>query len=158
MLLSPLILAVAIVGALVLPVAWLSGRVRDGRLRRRFAARWSAEGKVGVLVYSNSPNWGEYIEARWLPHLADRMVVLNWSERQGWPRTAPLEARIHARWAGRGDYNPVAIVFPPSGDVEVVRFRKPFRDWKHGRPAALTAAEKRLASLAGVPDLTGRDR
>jgi hypothetical protein len=50
------------------------------------------------------------------------------------------------RWR---DHTPVAIVIPPSGKLEIVRFFQAFRDNKHGKPQALHEAEARLASALG---------
>ena len=44
----------------------------------------------------------------------------------------------------------MAIVFPAGARPAVLRFRKPFRDYRHGRPAALLAAESELARLTGA--------
>ena len=148
--------------------------VAGRRLRRRFAARWGQEGKRGLLVYSNSPHWQQYIEHEWLLRFRDQLVVMNWSERQRWPREHPLEHAIFRRWAGRRDFNPLAIVFRPPAmpwttlrawaqalrqldpagmlspnppAVEIVRFHGPFRDFRHGKVLPLRAAEERLAGL-----------
>ena len=150
LLLAPLVLAALAVALLAAPLVLGWNRWRSASLRRRFEAKWGPEGKVGLLVYSNSPHWQEYVETRWCPHLTDRMVVLNWSERRRWPDAAPLEGKIHAHWAGDREYNPVAIVFPAGARPAVLRFRKPFRDYRHGRPAALLAAESELARLTGA--------
>lgn len=146
------------------------------RLRRRFTSRWGGEGKHGLLVYSNSPHWQEYIEREWLPRWGDRLVVANWSERKRWPRERPLEHAIFRRWAGRREFNPIAIVFRPPAmpwatmrawaqalrrldpagmlspnppEVEIIRFHRPFRNFRHGKPQSLRAAEERLTQLLG---------
>lgn len=147
--LAPLLFVVLLVTAVIAPIVIGVDRWRAGSLRRRFEAKWRRHGKVGLLVYSNSPNWQAHIETRWLPHVADRLVVLNWSERKQWKVSAPLEARIHSHWAGDRNFNPVAIVFPDKGNVAVVRFWQPFRDYRHGKTATLRAAETELASLLG---------
>ena len=46
-----------------------------GRARRRV-----------LFVYSDSPNWKEYLEANILPKLPANTVVLNWSNRAQWPK------------------------------------------------------------------------
>ena len=72
--------------------AWGLERLKKQRLRNRFHARWGAEGKRLLLVYSNSPHWQSYIEERWLPRLGPAAIVINWSERARWSEHHPLEA------------------------------------------------------------------
>jgi hypothetical protein len=129
--------------------AWLDGRQRR-RLQCAFHARWGASGKRLVLVYSNSPHWQAYIEEHWLAPLGQVAVVLNWSDRARWPDQHPLEAEVFRMWAGDRDFNPLAIVIPERGPVQVIRFWQAFRDYKHGRDRALRAAEAQLAEAAGV--------
>ena len=53
--------------------------------------------------------------------------------------------------AGDREFNPLAIVFPERGLVQVIRFWQAFRDYKHGKERALRAAEAELAAAVGVP-------
>ncbi len=129
-------------------------RLERRRLTREIGERW--QGRRLLLVYSNSPVWQEYIETGWLPRFADVAVALNWSERKRWPSEHPFEARVFRAWAGRREFNPVAIAFLPDGTVEVVRFWLAFRDFKHGRPARLRAAEQRLEEVAAAVRGAGR--
>ena len=129
--------------------AWLDGRKRR-RLEREFHARWGAAGKRLLLVYSNSPHWQAYIEAYWLPRIDRVAVVLNWSERARWPEEHPFEAEVFRMWAGNREFNPVAIVMPERGPVQVIRFWQAFRDYKHGKDRALRAAEAKLGAAVGV--------
>ena len=141
-----------------------------GTLRREFDRRWGGSGKRGVLVYSNSPSWQTYIESNWLPRLAERLVVLNWSERATWDDKHPFEALVFRRFAGDREFNPMAVIFvrrrpnasfrawmqgirhldplpmvaPYVRDVHVIRFWQAFRDFKHGKEQALRAAEREL--------------
>lgn len=140
-------------------MGWAWDRIRAARLRRRFLSRWAPAGKRALLVYSNSPHWQSYIEQRWLPVLARQAVVLNWSERQQWPKTSALEAAVFRQWAGEREFNPIAIVFTFTAParVEVVRFWQAFRDFGHGKPQALRAAEAELEQLLGVPLRTALD-
>ena len=158
---KPVGLAVAIVLlALTLPVllltlpvlaitAWLKGRKRR-RLQRQFHVRWGTSGKRLLLVYSNSPHWKAYIEEHWISRLDRIAVVLNWSERERWPEQHPLEAEIFRMWAGDREFNPLAIVIPEQGSIQVIRFWQAFRDYKHGRNRALREAESELAAAVGV--------
>jgi hypothetical protein len=164
----PLFVLLSPIIALVL--GW--GEWRDGTLRRRFARTHGPEVR-GVLIYSNSPNWEQYIERQWLPRIGPRLVVLNWSERARWSETHPLEAALFRRHLGRREFNPAAIVFRPASrgrpfrrwlgalkaldpigmlapyesSVDVVRFFQPFRDHKHGKEHTLRAAEAELWRL-----------
>jgi hypothetical protein len=104
-----------------------------------------------LLVYSNSPHWQAYIEERWLPRLQPLAIVLNWSERAQWPKQHPFEAAIFRTWAGDREFNPLAIVIPAHGPVQVIRFWRAFRDYKHGKDHALRVAEHELELAVGVP-------
>jgi hypothetical protein len=144
-LLPVLVLAVPFLAA----GAWLDGRKRR-RLQREFHARWGRSGKRLLLVYSNSPHWQAYIEEHWLPQLREVAVVLNWSDRTRWREQHPLEAEIFRMWGGDREFNPLAIVIPERGPVQVIRFWQAFRDHKHGRDRALRVAEAELAAAVGV--------
>lgn len=125
-------------------------RWRRSRLQHQFQQRWGTAGKRLVLVYSNSPHWQAYIEQRWLPQLGPIAVILNWSERAQWPERHPVEAEILRRWAGDREFNPVAIVIPPTGPVRAIRFWQAFRDYKHGKDLALRTAESELEAALGI--------
>lgn len=80
-------------------------------------------------------------------------MVLDWSERSSpeWQRR-PLEVRIFEFWGGAREFNPMAILFPPHGPVETIRFWDAYRRFKHGDPRLLEATEaelhRRVAELA----------
>lgn len=146
-------------------------RYREGRARRRFVRAHGPQSR-GILVYSNSPNWQQYIETNWLPRIGNRLVILNWSERADWSARFPDEAPL-ARSIGEREFNPAAIVLLPKATAsalsdwlhaiqhldltgmlspgvpskEVVRFFQPFKDFKHGKDHSLRAAEARLWHL-----------
>lgn len=172
-------MAVPLVVALSpLIVAWVFwDRYHEGALRRRLVAAHGPQCR-GILVYSNSPNWQEYIEAKWLPRLAGRLVVLNWSERSRWNELYPLEATL-ARKLGDREFNPAAIILtsesvpgmlrrwlralrsldavgilvPAAPSKEIIRFFQPFRDHKHGKHHTLRAAEERMWALLDAPEV-----
>jgi hypothetical protein len=53
-------------------------------------------------------------------------------------------------FAGSREFNPIGLVFERFGLVARYRFWQPFRDLKHGRPAALRMVEERFfAHVAG---------
>jgi hypothetical protein len=149
------VLCVAVLPILLLALPFLAlgmwwNRWKRGRLQRQFQERWGKVGKRLVLVYSNSPHWQAYIEQHWLPVLGPIAVVLNWSERAHWPERHPFEAEIFKRWAGDREFNPLAIVMPPTGAVRTIRFWRAFRDYKHGKDRALRAAERELEVALGM--------
>ena len=128
-----------LVGSGIVVVAW-----RERRAVRRFRAAYGPQGKILLLVYSNSPHWQLYVEQHWLPKWEHRAVVLNWSQRAQWENSARPEALLFRACAGTREFNPLAIVVPPSGTVHVVRFWRAFRDYKHGKGELLRVAEAEL--------------
>ena len=171
----PLVLALS-----PLIVAWLWwDRYREGSIRRRLVEAHGPQCR-GILVYSNSPNWQEYIESRWLPRLAGRLVVVNWSDRSKWDSLHPLEAAL-ARRLGDREFNPAAIILtsastpgvfarwwralrgldlvgilvPTAPSKEIIRFFQAFRDYKHGKHHTLRAAEDRMWKLLDGPEAQG---
>jgi hypothetical protein len=96
-------------------------------------------GALGVLVYSNSPNWKDYIEQTWLPATGDRLIVLNWSERQNW--TADPAVTVFNALGGEEDFNPLAILFTRKQPL-VFRFYPAFQNAKHGNREGLEMLER----------------
>ena len=151
------------IGIVLMPILLVLGlweSVHGGQVRRAFLAKWRPLGKHGLLVYSNSPNWQAYIERSWLPTLGQHLVILNWSERAGWPAKCPIEAALFHSYAGDRAYNPMAIILGPTSrgrldawrrgallealrgqPVSIVRFWQALRDFKHGKEGALRRAE-----------------
>ncbi len=113
-------------------------------LRFRFRRRWGKNGKSILFVYSESPNWQQYIEREILPELAPHTVLLNYSKRHEWARKMPLEAKIWEHWTGGRDYNPVAILIPKRGKITTIPFYTAFRDFKHGKDKLLREKEREL--------------
>ena len=102
-----------------------------------------------LFVYSDSPNWKEYVEANILPKLPANTVVLNWSNRAQWPRfSAPVV--LFRSFAGEREFNPIGLVFERLAVVERYRFWPAFRDAKHGDTERLRLVEtKFLDRVAG---------
>jgi hypothetical protein len=48
-----------------------------------------------LFVYSNSPNWQEYIEQQILPRLPANTAIMNWSERKKWSRLSLPVLAVH---------------------------------------------------------------
>jgi hypothetical protein len=108
---------------------------------------WSAHRRHGrsiLFVYSDSPNWQNYIEENLLPRLEGHAVVLNWSRRKQWNRECWWEARVFHHWAGGRAFNPLALVFVGRWRVLPFRFFQPFRDFKHGKEESLRRVEAEL--------------
>jgi len=141
---SPILLVIFVVVLVISAVAFPFIKIYEQWLKYRF---WQLHGKFGrfvLLVYSDSPNWKDYIEENILPRIEPHVVTLNWSERREWPKTNPFESRIFRRWAGEIEFNPMAIVIPPKGKIKKVRFWQAFRDFKHGNERSLTECKKTL--------------
>lgn len=117
-------------------------------LRWAFDRRWARHGKVGLLVYSDSPHWKDYFEGTVLPRCGDRLIVLNWSQRAQW--THSLEVLVFRQWAGEKDFNPIAILLRRHERPLVLRFRPAFRELKRGRPEPLRTLEEALLHAAAA--------
>ncbi|MBI1977012.1 MAG: hypothetical protein HYS56_05840 [Candidatus Omnitrophica bacterium] len=110
-------------------------------LGRQFKKKWYPRGKAALFIHSNSPNWDDYIRENMFPKIEKDIVCLNWSERNSWLKEDRLESRIFRYWGGGKEFNPLAIVFPPKGKVNVIRFWQGFKDFKHGKDRLLRNAE-----------------
>lgn len=106
---------------------------------------WCPRGRDVLFVHSDSPVWHDYVEERILPRLAERAVVLNWSERGRWRPTLSVLAFRYL--AGDRSYNPMAIVFRPFRLTRRFRFYEPFREFKHGKTEAVATMESELFDL-----------
>jgi len=51
-------------------------------LKTKFRIRHGRKGRFILFVYSNSPNWKDYIESNVLPRVENYSIALNWSERK----------------------------------------------------------------------------
>jgi hypothetical protein len=141
---------VALFLSLLLPyvAVYLFGMLAWGAvLRIWFWRTHAARGRRILFVYSESPNWRDYIEQNILPRIRNHAIILNWSERRSWASASPWEARFFRRFAGDRESNPLALVFCARGRIRVVRFHQAFLDFKHGKDSALRAAEAELFSL-----------
>ena len=107
-----------------------------GRARRRV-----------LFVYSDSPNWKEYLEANIVPKLPANTVLLNWSNRAQWS-TFSLPVVLFRCFAGEREFNPIGLVFERFDVVEPYRFWQPFRDAKHGHSEALELVETQFLKHA----------
>ncbi|HUF26052.1 MAG TPA: hypothetical protein VMM18_03625 [Gemmatimonadaceae bacterium] len=147
-LISPVLLAAILVALPAIGVMEARRWLRTRAVRRAFEERWGRHGMRIVLAYSDDTRWRERIEREWLPRIGRQVVVLDWNTRQTFRDGAPIEAQVFERWAGRRDFDPMAIVIPPRGRVRTLRFRDAFIAYFGGAESALAAAEDVLFSLA----------
>src|SRR5438477_12417869 len=103
--LSPIILVIIVVVLIIFAIVFPFVKIYEQWLRYRF---WQIHGKFGrfvLLIYSDSPNWKDYIDENILPQIEPHVVILNWSKRREWPKTNPIESRVFRRWAGETEFN-----------------------------------------------------
>lgn len=143
-LIAPLLLVAGFVALLFFAVSYPFVFSYRQWLKVRFWRRHGKHGRFVLFIYSDSPNWKDYIEAHIIPRVKSHAVILNWSKRREWGLTNSLEARVFSHWAGEEEFNPMALVFSPSGEVRDVRFWRAFRDFKHGKEQSLKEAENLL--------------
>jgi hypothetical protein len=129
------------VGVVVLLVALgaLWRRWRATRTAREFLR--AHPGRHLLVVYTDSPHWKSVIESAWRERWSRHIVLFDRSA--PWSR-AQVEARLWRAVRGR-EHTPLAILVRPDGTVTTVRLFRAFRDYKHGKSAALRAAEARIA-------------
>jgi len=144
--LVPLLIAVGVIALLAFAVA-------SACMHVVVWTWWCLRGRDILFVYSDSPIWRDYVEQNILPYLGDRAVVLNWSQRKQWRLSVARLAFHH--FGGYRQFNPLAVVFRPFRRTRTFRFWEPFRDFKHGRPAALHTMELEFFSLIGVQGPSG---
>jgi len=106
---------------------------------------WCPRGRYALVVYSDSPIWREYFDAHVLPAIGGRGVVLNWSERRRWPYS--LSVALFRLFAGRRNFNPLAIVFQPLTWPRRFPFYPAFQAFKHGRPEEVERMRLELFEL-----------
>lgn len=130
-------------GILVILVAGGAWYVQRFRATEAFRARYAAEGKDVLIVYTDSQLWAQHIEAHWIPRWGHRAVVLNRS--RPW-QSDSVEARLWYALAGTAEHTPVVIVVPRRGAARVVRFFLAFRD-RRAREQDVRDAEARVERL-----------
>lgn len=131
---------------LVFPVALIYLASNEIYFRSKFLKTTLAQKKFILFIYSNSPNWKSYVENNILPKIQDYTLLLNWSERNQWNKEEWMVRAFHY-WGGQRDFCPMAIVFSNFTDVRIIRFYRPFLDYKHGKVKPLLKAEAQLFDL-----------
>jgi hypothetical protein len=132
----------------ILPLAILFFILTSIFLRLAIWSCWCVRGRDILFVYSDSPLWHDYIEQRVLPHISERAVVLNWSQRKRWRFSLARMAFHH--FGSYRQFNPLGVVFRPFGRTQTFRFWQPFRDLKHGHPESLQKMEAEFFQVLGV--------
>ena len=107
---------------------------------------WLPRGRHILFVHSDSPVWSDYIETDILPGIRQHAVLLNWSDRRKRPKG--LAWAVFRHFGGDREFNPMAVVFRPFG--QVFRFWQPFRAWKHGDGAPLERTQTEFFRAAGI--------
>jgi hypothetical protein len=110
---------------------------------------WGSHKRYVLFVYSDSLIWKEYIENEILPHIQDRAVFLNWSERKTW-RHISLAVLVFRHFGGHRNFNPMAVVFRPFKLVKEIRFYEAFREFKEGDPERVEKLKAELFETIGV--------
>jgi hypothetical protein len=110
---------------------------------------WCSRGRDVLLVYSDSPHWGEFFATEIAPRLERRAVLLNRSA----PRRsqARLARWAYGHWGGSREHCPLALVFRPLWRTRVFRFYQPFLEWKQGKLAALERTLTAFFEKVGQP-------
>lgn len=119
---------------LVLPLALISLTLYSAHRIALYVlvwALWLPRGKDILVVYSDSPIWHEYMATQVLPLVQQRAIVLNWSERNRWPRFS-FRAHVFHSFGGSRECNPLVVLFRPFHRARTFRFWLPFEDWKRG--------------------------
>ncbi len=107
---------------------------------------WLPQGKDVLLVYSDSPIWHDYMETEVLPLVRDRAVILNWSQRNRWPRWS-FRTHVFHYFGGDRNFNPLVVHFRPFRRARTFRFWSAFKDWKHGHREHVEILHRELASV-----------
>lgn len=139
--LLPILIPVVVCLLILLPIASLVVYLSVWSL-------WSTRGVRLLFVHSNSPVWQDHIQKEILPHLPERSIILNWSERKKWRPS--LAAMVFHHFGGYRDFNPLAVVIRPFRRAKVFRFHEAFAEWKHGKPEALTKMESEFFATLGA--------
>ena len=150
-LLLPVLVPLAIVfGVLVMPVVIvhaIPSRLRRKALIARFRSEYSAHGRFILFMYSDSPNWKQYIDDHILSRIGRYCIVLNWSERKMWKESNQWEPKLFRSLAPSTNFCPMAIVIPPEGEVREVRLHMAFLRFKHGKEDEWRARKEELFNL-----------
>lgn len=113
------------------------------------AFRAEHPGKDLLLAYSDNPQWNDRIATTWAARWGARAVIVRLPERDP-PEGQMAAVALFRSVAGQRGHNPVAIIVPPSGRIEVIRLRSAFGESARGDDSALRAAEARVDRALGM--------
>lgn len=147
---SVLLLTAAVVLIIPFAIAMLLGMAIYGlSLTTIVWLTWCTRGVDTLVVYSNSPNWHDYMIETVIPRLQGRSVVINWSERRHWKRHS-LPVAVFRFFGGDREFNPMVVVLRPFRVPRTFRFWQPFRDRKHGNVSSLHDVQHRLYTYLDI--------
>src|SRR5260370_39232211 len=86
---------------------------------------WLPSGKDVLFVSSESTVWKEYMETQILPLVRNRATVLNWSERNKWPKWS-FAVRVFRTFGRSRDHTPMVVIFRPFRRARILRFLPAF--------------------------------
>jgi hypothetical protein len=109
-----------------------------------------------LLVYSDSPIWKDYVEREIIPHIKNKAIILNWSERKSWKIS--LSRLAFRYFGGDRNFNPIALVFRPFQLVETYRFYQAFKKFKHGNVTEVEEIKDKLLRDLGIDNSSYNDR
>jgi hypothetical protein len=107
---------------------------------------WLSKGKDLLVVYSDSPIWYEYMATQILPRVQERAFVLNWSDRNKWPRWS-FRVHVFHHFGGDRDFTPLVVFFRPFRRAKSFRFWLAFKDWKQGNREPVERLRDELFSV-----------
>ena len=145
LLLVPALIFIFVPLALIVAAAYILAALA---LHIAVSVLWLPRGRRVLFVYSDSPLWKPYLKTEVLAHLPGNTVVLNWSGRARWPKIS-LAVWLFTVFAGRREFNPVALVFRPFAPSKVFRFWRAFRELKQGKPEHVQRVQDDLFAEIG---------
>ena|SRR5258706_8268856 len=109
---------------------------------------WLPRGKDVLFVSSESTVWKEYMKTQILPLVRDRATVLNWSERNKWPKWS-FAVRVFRTFGRHRDHTPIVVIFRPLRRARVFRFLPAFKDFKRGNTENVEQLRRELMLALG---------
>jgi hypothetical protein len=109
---------------------------------------WLPSGKGVLFVSSESTVWKEYMETQILPLVRDRATVLNWSERNKWPKWS-FAVRVFRTFGRHRNHTPMVVIFRPFRRARVFRFLPAFKDFKQGHTENVEQLRRELVLALG---------
>lgn len=96
--------------------------------------------KKVILINSDSPIWHDYIFDNIVPLFGDKVLTLNWSQRNVWDKSK-WEVKAFNHWGGNYEYNPLIIINNGFFQIKVIRLYEAFAQYKHGKESELQKKE-----------------